>query len=158
SGTQPANISPLTFQYFHDHAQSFSGFAVTSTTTNNSSTTAFAERIRGERGTADFFKVIGVQPAIGRGYAPEECAPAGPAVAVISYGLWQRAFAGASDVIGKQILLGDRPFTVIGVMPSGFHYEPAVDMWTPLQLRIDPRDRGLNYAVVTRLKDGVTME
>src|SRR5262245_40539017 len=98
SGTQPANISPLTFQYFREHAQSFSGFAVTSTTTYNSSTTSFAERIHAERGTADFFKVIGVQPAIGRGYAPEESAPDGPPVVVISHGLWQRAFAGASDV------------------------------------------------------------
>jgi hypothetical protein len=87
---------------------------------------------------------------MGRGFLPEDCVPGAPQVAVISYGTWQRVFGGTSDVVGRAITLNDRPFTVIGVMPAGFSYEPAADLWFPLHLRIDARDRGRNYMVITR--------
>jgi predicted permease len=79
-------------------------------------------------------------------------------VAVISHGTWQRVFGGAADVVGKSITLNDRPYTVIGVMPASFTYEPAVDLWYPLRLRVDPRDRGWNYTVMGRLRAEMTLE
>jgi predicted permease len=158
SGVDPANITPLTFQYWHDHAQAFDGFAVTSGGSFNLISGSVAERVRGASGTADFFKVMGVSPAIGRGFLPEECMPGGPQVAVISHGTWQRVFGGAADVVGKSITLNDRPYTVIGVMPASFTYEPAVDLWYPLRLRVDPRDRGWNYTVMGRLRAEMTLE
>jgi predicted permease len=158
SGVDPANVTPLTFQYWHDEAQAFDGFAVTSGGGFNLVSGSVAERVRGASGTADFFKVIGVSPAIGRGFLPEECVPGGPRVAVIGYGIWQRVFGGTADVVGKSIALNDRPYTVIGVMPANFTYEPTVDLWYPLQLRVDPRDRGRNYTVMARLRPGITLE
>src|SRR5439155_2837457 len=158
SGVDPANVTPLTFQYWHDHSQAFDGFAVTSGSSFNLVSGTGAERVRGASGTADFFKVIGVAPAIGRGFLPEECVPGGPRVAVIGYGIWQRVFGGTADVVGKSIALNDRPYTVIGVMPANFTYEPTVDLWYPLQLRVDPRDRGWNYTVMARLRSGMTLE
>ena len=113
-----------------------------------------AERVTGVSGTADFFKVLGVSPAIGRGFLPEECVPGAASVAVISDGMWRRVFGATPDAIGRTVTLNDRPYTVIGVMPAGFSYEPAADLWYPLQLRVDARDRGFNYAVVGRLPPG----
>jgi putative ABC transport system permease protein len=159
SGTNMANVSPLTFQYWQEHARSFDGFAATSgggplMLVRDGS----AERVIAVSGTADFFKVIGVAPAIGRGFLPEECVPGAARVAVISDGLWRRVFGAMPDAIGRTITLSDRPYTVIGVMPAGFSYEPAADVWYPLQLRVDARDRGLNYAAIGRLRDGTTLE
>ena len=158
TGESPANVTPLTFQYWHEHAQTYDGFAVTSGGTFNLASGEVAERVSGVAGTADFFKVIGVPPAIGRGFSSEECVPGAPRVAVISHGLWQRIFGGLPDAIGKSIALNDRAYTVIGVMPAGFSYEPQVDLVTPLQLNVDARDRGWNYEVIGRLRPGTTIE
>ena len=112
----------------------------------------------GVSGTADFFKVIGVPPAMGRGFLPEECVPGAERVAVISDGIWRRVFGGAPDAIGRTITLSDRPYTVIGVMPAGLQLRAGGRRLLPLQLRVDARDRGLNYAVIGRLRAGTTME
>jgi len=158
SGVDPANVSPLTFQYWREHARAFDGFAVTSDGRFTMVSGNAAERVKGVSGTAELFKVLGVAPAVGRGFLPEECEPGAPHVAVISHGMWRRVFGAAPDAVGKSITLNDRPYTVIGVMPAAFTYEPAVDLWYPLQLRIDPRDRGSNYTVMGRLRPGVTLE
>jgi putative ABC transport system permease protein len=158
TGVTMANVSPLTFQHWQQHAQAFDGFAATSGGTFMMVLDGSAERVSGVSGTADFFKVIGVPPALGRGFLPEECVPGADRVAVISDGLWRRVFGGTPDALGRTIMLSERPYTVIGVMPPGFSYEPAADIWYPLQLRIDARDRGLNYAVIGRLRSGTTVE
>jgi putative ABC transport system permease protein len=158
TGVSPANVTPLTFQYWQEHAQAFDGFAATSDGAFMLAVDGSAERVIGESGTADFFKVIGVSPAMGRGFLPEECVPGADRVAVISHGLWRRVFGGLPGAVGKTITLNDRPYTVVGVMPAGFSYAPEADFWSPLQLRVDPRDRGLNYTVIGRLRAGMTIE
>ena len=158
TGTSPANVNPLTFQYWQEHARAFDGFAATSGATFMMVLDGSAERVSGVSGTADFFKVMGVSPAMGRGFLPEECVPGAERVAVISHGLWLRVFGGLPGAVGKTITLNDRPVTVVGVMPATFSYEPEADFWYPLQLRVDARDRGLNYMVLGRLRAGTTIE
>ena len=145
------------FQYWHDHAQSFDAFAVTSGGSFNVARGDVTDRVRALSATAEFFEAVGVNPAEGRAFLPEECLTGARPVAVISHGFWQRAFGGSPDAIGAALALNDRPFEVIGVMPEGFVYEPEVDILLPLQLRVDPRDRGRNYTVIGRLKPGVTL-
>lgn len=157
SRTSPANVSPFTFQYWHDHSQAFDGFTATAARTVSVLNDSLDERVQSVAGSADFFRVIGVAPAIGRPFSKDECAPDGPRVTVISYGFWQRVFGGRPDAIGKSLTLSDRQYTVIGVMPASFAFEPAADLFYPLQLRVDPRDRGRNYSVLARLRDGVTL-
>jgi predicted permease len=85
--------------------------------------------------SASTFTVLGVRPALGRVYGADEEAPASAApVVVISDRLWRREFARDRDVIGQQLVLGGKPFTVIGVMPAGFHGIDldAADAWYPL--------------------------
>ena len=156
SGASPANVSPLTFDYWRAHAQAFEGFAATSEGSFTLARGGASRRLHGISATAGFFDVIGVRPSLGRGFLPADAEPGAPRVVVISHALWQRELGGSPDALAQTVLLNDRPYTVIGVMPAEFRYVPEADIWTPLQLRIDPGDRGLNYGVIGRLRAGTT--
>jgi putative ABC transport system permease protein len=115
--------------------------------------------------TADFFPVLGVAPLLGRAFTREQEADGRARVAVISYGLWQRRFGSAADVIGRSIpgQLGD--LEIVGVMPPGFAYPVGAvrptDVWIPSVFRPEERVRGNDFAyrleVIGRLRDGMSM-
>lgn len=110
--------------------------------------------------TATLFPTLGVRPLVGRGFSAEEDVPNGPNVAVISYDLWQRAFRGSADVLGKTVQINGRTTAIVGVMPEGFDFPGnGTQIWTPLAL--DPADQeraSHNYNVIGRMKPGVTLE
>jgi putative ABC transport system permease protein len=116
----------------------------------------------GMRVSASFFKVMGTAPAIGRGFTGEEDTEGNGAVVVLSDRLWRERFGGDRRVIGTEIWLNNRAFTVIGVMPPGFAFPPATDrivpdLWSPIAEPIE-RYQGRHYlAVIGRLKPSVTM-
>ena len=107
---------------------------------------------------ADYFSLLGATPMLGRTFARGEDAPGSPRVAVLGYGLWQRAFGSSPDVVGIEISLDGDPAVVIGVM--GFDYqERCCELWVPLTADPATADRGQRSAwVVGRLADGVTIE
>ena len=120
------------------------------------------ERIRGVRASAGLFQVLGVQPALGRAFRPEEDRPGAEPVVVVSHGLFERRFGGDRARVGRPILLNGRSYTLVGVMPAGFAYpSPQTEMWVPLALsadQVNPAQRGNEYlAAVARLKPGVTV-
>jgi len=96
------------------------------------------ERIWGQVASGNYFTVVGIQPAIGRGFTPaEDRAAGGSPVVVLGNALWRRRFAAAPDAIGRQVLLNGQSYTIIGVMPAGFHgTDRAVlaDFWVPLSM------------------------
>jgi putative ABC transport system permease protein len=106
--------------------------------------------------SADYFKVFGVSPAVGRTFLPAEDVPHGPAVAVISYGVWQSRFGGARDVLERPILLNGVPHSIVGILPNGFHSDPEADIWIPLQADPNSTNQGHYLNVAGRLKPGVT--
>jgi putative ABC transport system permease protein len=106
--------------------------------------------------SADYFKVFGVSPAVGRIFSPAEDVPHGPGVAVISYGVWQSRFGGARDVLDRPILLNGVPHSIVGILPSGFHSDPEADIWIPLQADPNSTNQGHYLNVAGRLKAGVT--
>lgn len=114
-----------------------------------------AEAVDGLRVSGRHFEVLGVAPRIGRAIGPDDDAPAGRDVAVISDRLWRRAFQGRDDALGQPVLLGGAPHEVVGVMPAAFRSTPTVDVWTPL--RLSPLDNSINYLVIGRLEDDVPM-
>ena len=118
------------------------------------------QRIIGGRTTAGFLRVLGIQPAMGRFFTAEEDKPGAAQVAVLTYAAWQRRFAGSRDVFGRMIMLDDRPFTIIGVMPSRFAFPGIKTCEFFTALREDPANDRLQhqYGVVARLKPGITME
>ena len=112
--------------------------------------------------TGGLLDMLGVQPALGRLLTPEDDRPNVPVTAVLSYGLWQRAFAGDSKVLHRDIRLNGAPCTVVGVMPRGFNFPPGEvnpsELWTPVQLDPAARNRGSHFlSVLARLRPGVTM-
>jgi putative ABC transport system permease protein len=106
--------------------------------------------------SADYFRVFGVAPMSGRGFTDAEDLPGGPHVAVISYGL-QQSRLGGSGGVGNQILLNGVPYSVVGVLPVGFHPEPNAEVWLPLQADPNSTNQGHYLNVAGRLKAGVTI-
>src|SRR5208283_4093225 len=97
-----------------------------------------AEELKAERVSANLFPLLGVQPALGRGFLTSEDAPGQSNVAVLSYELWQRRFGADHSIPGKSIRLRGLNYTVVGVLPPRFSViEPGVDVWTPLNFDID---------------------
>jgi len=89
--------------------------------------------------TANLFDALGVKPALGRGFLPGEDRPGAERVIVISHGLWQQDLGGAPDVLGRQLIIGGQPVSIVGVMPKGFYFPtPEFRAWRPLTL--DPAD------------------
>ncbi len=122
------------------------------------------ERVAAGQVSANLFSTLGVAPLVGRTFTPDEDVPNGPALAVLSYGLWTRRYASDPAVVGRSILVNGGATQIVGVMPRGFvlptdfaNAEPT-QLWTPLQIdpaRTDHGNHGL-YAA-GRLKPGATV-
>ncbi|HWS87837.1 MAG TPA: ABC transporter permease [Pyrinomonadaceae bacterium] len=122
-----------------------------------------AERLAGRNVSPEFFPVLGVEPALGRLFTEEENAPGVGRVAVISHGLWQRRFGADPRVVGQPVTLNGEPFTVVGVLPQGFHYGAQTDVYVPINSALDDQmrsSRGYHPGifVLARLKEGVSFE
>ena len=131
-----------------------------------------AEQLYGVSVTPEFFRVFGVQPFLGRGFEASDATPGHDNVIVLSYLLWKRSFGGDSHVVGKAIRIREGLMTVIGVMPPRFDFPRLADLrtimfwapeqtefWVPLTITRKLAQQGnFNYAVVGRLKDGVTAQ
>jgi putative ABC transport system permease protein len=93
------------------------------------------ERLDGQRVTAEYFQVLGVQPVTGRGFTAADDRPGAPPVVLLGNGLWHRRFGADPSIVGQQIRLDDDPYTVVGVMPPQFEnvLEPTAEIWRPLQ-------------------------
>jgi putative ABC transport system permease protein len=107
-----------------------------------------------------FFQTLGVAPALGRVFSREEDRPGDPSAVVLSHGLWQRAFGGDPDVVGRRISVEGKPVTVIGVMPEDFAYPgPDIEIWLPYERDLKKGHRGGHiFNVVARLKRGISLE
>ena len=114
--------------------------------------------------TRSMIDVLGVPPQLGRNFTEEEDRNGGPRVAIISHGLWQKGFGGASDIIGKQIQVNAAATTVVGVMPPNFAFPPGsneqVELLLPFQFDpANPGNRGGHFlSVIGRLRPGTTIE
>lgn len=116
------------------------------------------ERLYSEKVTPNFLEVLGVQPILGRGFAPEEGTPGHDREAILSYGLWQSKFAGDPNIVGKQAHINEHSYTIIGVMGKDFEYPVATQLWEPLALAdADKADHTNNYLFpIGLLKRGVS--
>jgi putative ABC transport system permease protein len=105
------------------------------------------------------FRVARVPPLIGRTIVDADQAPGALPVIVIGHDVWQRRFAGARDVIGRELQLGDDLHTVVGVMPDGFQFPLNFRYWVPLRLGANDmlRNAGSDGVVFGRLAPGVTL-
>ena len=131
---------------------------------NLSSAGSPPEFIQGAYITANLFQVLKISPSLGRLFASEEEQFGRHHVVLLSYGLWERRFAGDRDIVGREIKLGGESYTVTGVMPRGlpfFDNLPDVELWTPISFA--PNDnmatRNNHFInIVGRLKAGVNAQ
>ncbi|HTB14769.1 MAG TPA: ABC transporter permease [Bryobacteraceae bacterium] len=120
-------------------------------------------RITGASVTGGLFPSLGVSPESGRAITPQDDVPGAPRVAVISHDLWQRAFAGDPNIVGRTIQIEGTNASVVGVMPQTFSFPPGdldpPEIWTPMQLPPpNPNRRGSHFLfLVGRLKPGVSL-
>ena len=165
-------VAPQNFLDWRDRQDVFTGLAAVgyAEISLKRQGDALPETLRAQRVTADFFSVLRTPPLLGRAFSAETEVEGHAPVAVISYGLWQRRFGGAIDIIGTPLPGQRTSFEIVGVMPPGFTYpvdtyflgrEP-VDMWIPTVFTADDRVRGntfgYNLHAVGRLADGVSIE
>ncbi len=120
-------------------------------------------RINASQVTADLLPLLRVQPMMGRWFSAAEDREHAPGTLLLSYQLWQAAFAGDNAVIGRRVNLDNQPYEIIGVMPRDFHFpDRQAEVWMPMRFEEnsdDFRDRNNNYInVVARLKPGVTLD
>jgi predicted permease len=115
-----------------------------------------AQFVQQQRVGTGFFRVLGAHPQSGREFTRDEDRPGGPAVVVLSHHFWRRVFHEDASIVGRSIDLRGEPFSVIGVMPENFRSDTPADLWTPLRPATTGEGGGMNYAIVARLKPGVT--
>jgi predicted permease len=107
--------------------------------------------------SAEYFKVFGVAPMMGRTFSESEDLPNGPPVAVIGYSLWQSRLGARADIVGHTIMLNAAPYVVVGILPAGFQADPEADLWLPLQADPHSTNQGHYLNVAGRLKPGVSV-
>ncbi len=152
----------MDFEEFRAQQQSFERMvALLDGSTVNMTIDGQPRRFTGAYTTADFFRILGVQPMRGRDFTEADNRPGAEKVAIIGYGLWQREFGGA-EVVGKGVQLNGKPATIIGIMPQGFVFPQREELWIPLysEFPVRPRNdpQGNNPRVVGLLKPGVSLE
>lgn len=145
---------------WRDASQTVESLAVYTIWEGNLRTDEAAERIRYALVEPDFFRVMGVAPALGRAFLPEEGDSGRDGVVVLAHGLWTRAYGADPDVIGREITLSERDFTVVGVMPRSFRFPAAdVEVWKPFGMTPDEGGTRDSYwvAAIGRLAPGATL-
>ena len=164
-------VSMLDYLDYKEQASSFDSLATAPFESLRVSSTGGErpERINAQEVSFNLFPTLGVAPILGRNFSAEEgtATPAatggaqaaiqGPSVAIISFGYWQKHFAGSPRVLGRSLTLMGEPVTVIGVMPEGFRLGERADVWLPMQRGPGEARRFHNWLVVGRLKPSVTL-
>lgn len=119
------------------------------------------ERLQGRMVSANFFHLLGVTMFAGRGFTANEDRPNAPSVAVLSNEFWKRHFGSDKTIVGKQITLNDRSYTVIGITPSSFQFISATDVFVPIapfNTERWGRDNHPGIWVLAKMKEGITID
>ncbi len=157
----------VTFGSFHgvaERSRSFEALAVMKPWQPSMTGETQPERFEGQQVSAEYFRVLGVLPALGRNFEAADDQYKGPKMVILSDRLWRRRFGGDGSIVGRQVRLDDNLFTVVGVMPPGFEnvLAPAAELWAPLQynpvLPLDSREWGHHLRMIGRLRESVSME
>jgi predicted permease len=115
------------------------------------------EQVHGIHVTEGYFRLFGAPMLMGRTFTPQEDAPNGGKVVVISYGLWQRKFGGNPNILGQSLSLGNEPYTIIGVVGRDFFTDPPADLWLPFQFEPNSTNQGHYFQAAAMLKPGITL-
>ncbi|MGA9471247.1 MAG: ABC transporter permease [Terriglobales bacterium] len=147
------------FVDWRQQAQSFDGMAAFTLSSATLGGVDQPERLIMGLASADFSKIVNTSPTLGRFFNAAEAQPSAAKVVMLSYGFWQRRFAGRTDVVGQTLQINSIPYMVIGVTPLEVDALRKIDMWAPLALQVDPNRRRADFLrVIGRLKPGVSTQ
>ncbi|HXI32060.1 MAG TPA: ABC transporter permease, partial [Vicinamibacterales bacterium] len=162
------NATPAIFLDWRARNHSFTGLAAFREVNITLSSGDRPERLEGAMVNANFFDVLQVAPALGRGFRPADELHGAPRVAILSDALWHTRFAGRPEIVGETVRFDDEPYTIVGVAPPRVAYPDKAQLWIPphwsvpddplLPASEDPSaDRSHGYFfVLGRLKPGVS--
>ena len=156
-------VSVADFEDWRSSARSLSGMSlIFSGSFNVADEGRIAEQYPGAYVSANYFKMVGITPILGRDFGPGDDGPGGPPVVMLSNAVWQQRYGGDPGVLGTPIRLNGITATVVGVVPQGLGFPQQEQIWVPTSqfppaLRQQPR-QARNYFVLGRLADGVTLE
>jgi predicted permease len=164
-------VSPGDFAVWRAQSRSFDGLAAFDDLGSNLSGNGTPVIVPGLRVTANLFSLLGVQPALGRMFLPDEGKPGAPHVVILSHALWKSRFNADPGIIGRPIRINGATYTVVGVMPAGFEFPPdytalaetpvggsSVALWVPLPFVAAEATKDYHeFTVIGRLKPGVTI-
>jgi putative ABC transport system permease protein len=162
-GTSPQGNSDATsipkFNAWHDQTQVFDSVAAYDFEGPGINLTGGdrPEQLKGIRVSKDYFRVFGAPMTLGRTFSADEDRPGGPAVVVISNGLWRSRYGSDPGIINRTIDLGGEPYSVIGVLGPTFTSDPPSDIWLPLKPDPNSVDQGHYLRGTARLKSGITL-
>ncbi len=154
------SYSPQNFTDIWSRNRSFDSYSALSFASFTLTGDQQPEALNGVLASADFGRVVGTAPALGRFFTTEEDAAGKDHVALIGDGLWRRRFGADPQIVGRNVQLNGEPYTIIGVMPPNFNFpSPNYEVWAPLALDSSKYARGHGFLQgVARLKPDVTVE
>ncbi len=141
-------------------SQSFAYLSAFTTQSVNLTGRTEPSRVVGGFVSADFFSMLGVEPALGRGFLANEDAAGAEKVGVVSYALWRDRFGADPALLGQTLTLNNQLFTVVGVTPTGFRAPYSdVDVWLPIQYypNFSTERKSANFEVLGRMRTGVAL-
>src|SRR5438093_8358683 len=153
-------MSYLDFKDWSAASRSFAGLAAyTGNTFNVSDESRPPERFGGSFISANLFKLIGLQPILGRDFLPEDDRPGALPVIILGHGVWKSRYASDRSILGRPIKVNELSSVVIGVMPEGFKFPNNADLWQPVAVIRDletQKRNARNFEVLARLANGST--
>jgi predicted permease len=160
-GFDQGSVAYLNFKDWRERNQSFEKMAASRWTGFNLTGGELPERVTGRQVSSEMLSVLGVTPAIGRDFRPDEDREGANAVAIISDSLWKRRFGGDPSVTDKTLTLNDEPYQVVGVLPADFNYFPKADIFVPIEATkerpLKERSWHPGIQVLARLKPDVNI-
>ena len=144
---------------FKQQATTLEGFGTTTIATMILSDGDKPDRYLGAFITADAFSFLGVQPILGRTFRADEDQQRAAPVALLGYEAWKTHFGSDANVVGRVVTINGKRVTIVGVMPRGWRFPEASDLWMPLQVEEKENPRGnFNFACFAKMKPGITIE
>jgi len=154
-----SSVSPADYLDWKTQSHSYEEIAVWKYSDVNLTGTGEPEKLVGGFVSANFFETIGVQPAIGRAFRPEEEQPGHDQEVILSHGLWQQRFGSDPVIIGKTMLLDGKKYDIVGIAGRDFTFPVGVEVWLPLTLK--PEEQTLRSArtlfPILRVKPGISV-
>ena len=160
SGPEYHVIRSAQFRFLQQFSQAFDSIALYEVAPSgvNLSGSGDPESVQATYVTADFFRVLGITPTLGRAFSGDQDRPQEGCVAVITDGLFVRRYNQNPSILTQGIRVNEHTCNVIGVLPKGFRFEYQAEVFLPLQVAAEPRDLGHYFRLLGRLKPAMTAE